>query len=274
MVNLTTGLWTIDKSLVIHSHTYLFGQGSALSTLSGASGLNAPLIINSDASLNNISIASLTLRCGLVDREMHFPAYCHTAPNSSCDGGRFDLFGILLMDLVNVPQGTGLVGVTVGPDLEITTCAMGMHCKGVTDLSVARVEFHNNGAIETYWHNLYFRRVTGGRVAHSLFHSSSTGNGVNVDVSSNVTLFNNTAHSNFFRGLRVENSVGMTLSSNLAHGNGQYGFRLASSSDCVFQNNRASNNALKDCYIAGNTDLIAPDLDAQCPTRTLPSHSS
>src|SRR6056297_2419552 len=246
---LQKGTWEITQSLELYSNITLRGMGtSSIITIPGTA--NFPLIINKNENMANVRIENLTLHGSLRDDEMHYGAKHHSDSEFYSNIGRKFVFGILFRAFGN----NQMRNITI-TDIEVSRCAMGIHAKGMKNLTINDCNLYDNGAIETYYHNLYIRRVYGARIFANNLRKSPTGNGLNVDVCRYINASHNNASHNLFRGLRFENSNYTTIVDNIASYNGDVGIRVSHNNFGCLSNNTALENGEVDIEFRENRNF-------------------
>jgi parallel beta-helix repeat protein len=129
---------------------------------------------------------------------------------------------------------------------------MGVHLKGVDDLSISDCRFECTSAFNSLYHNVYLRRVRDVDIANNVFCDSPVGNGLQVSFSKNVRIVGNRSEGNAGHGIRVAASENVTLSRNtVLHNRGGAGIWLnCEKGTCCSQIN-ADNNLVRHNTNAG-----------------------
>lgn len=213
-VNLASGRFDITAPIVPRSNVTIQGQGatgSGLTTIYNALGTNMVIMVDGRAGgLNNIIFRNFKVDCGLS----------RTQRSYASDPGKN--YGIYITD-------TSLSNdLVLFDNLQITQCLTGLHSKGTSDLTIRNSNFHDNGGVLYYSHDAYLRRVSKANVQNSTLSDDSTGNGLNISYSDNITVRGCTITGNYFRGVRAANSSYIDVLGNTVSGNGDTGIIMNS----------------------------------------------
>lgn len=255
-VLLGEGTYVLDTTLVVYSNINIHGASSedpsaTILTIEDDA-YNYPIIGNSGP-FYNVSLQDFKIQGNLLDSEQHLAPFYHDDGIAAIDDSvRSDLMGILLTAGGSTYSEAEIKNLKL-TNIEVSNCAMGIHVKGARDVFVTELNLHDNGMIESYYHNLYFRRVFQFTISDSKMYDSSTGNGMNVSQSEDVTLINNECYSNFFRGFRVEGETvndvpyiinKITIENNTCTDNGTIGIRLRNITAGQVEGNTSTNNTI------------------------------
>ena len=219
------GTYTITKSIVTASHITLIGAAGVsykdiLITIDENDlKFNEPLLTSNDKlNSTNIAVVGLSFRCNIQPSEQHYPPCCHTSPsncsaNPPCSSMRANFNGISM-------GGGGFYNGSVDTsqnynktirNVQVSQCAMGITSSGWRLLTIENVETFGNGMIQTFFHNIYFRRNTEIYITGLKSHDSPTGNGINISQSAFITAWLNTFWNNYWRGFRIYGEDGFTI---------------------------------------------------------------
>ncbi|MEV8545562.1 right-handed parallel beta-helix repeat-containing protein [Streptomyces sp. NPDC051572] len=220
-VNLASGRFDITAPIIPRSDVTIQGQGSTgsgLTTIYNALGTDMVIMVDGrSGGLNNIIFQNLKVDCGLS----------RTQRSYSSDPGKN--YGIYITD-------TSLSNdLVLLDDVQITQCITGFHSKGTSDLTIRNSNFHDNGGVLYYSHDAYLRRVSKANVQNSVLSDDSTGNGLNISYSDNITVQGCTIANNYFRGVRAANSSYVDVLSDTVSGNGDTGIIMNSETAGVDQ---------------------------------------
>ena len=222
-------------------------------------------IINHDDNkypkIENIAIMNLKFVGNIQPSETHYPPCCHTDPsnctcNPPCSQARSQ-FVAVCGDGCGTSLDTACNRNLTLKDLEITGFAMGATQGGFRDFVVDNILAYKNGLIQSFYHNLYFRRDFNMTIRNVVSHNSYTGNGINLSQGSYYTAYNNTFYNNYFRGFRIYGEDGVTIIGIDVHditsyNNSDYGFLFANIDNGQVYNNVAKNNKVNekdsDCH--------------------------
>ncbi|MCK0157892.1 right-handed parallel beta-helix repeat-containing protein [Cellulophaga sp. F20128] len=244
------GTYVVNKSLTVYSNITIKGYSDkdpsgVVITVEDLS-FNKP-IIHSKKGIHNLHFENFKVQGNLKDAEQHLdPTYHSKGKAKNIPGIRNSLLGILLTADGSSYANAKSAHITM-KNIEVSNCAMGIHIKGARDVTLTNMNLHTNGMIESYYHNLYFRRVFKCLISDSKMYNSPTGNGINISQSEEITLTNNECYGNFFRGLRVEGERGyrinqIEIAHNICTNNGDIGIRLANILDGLVHSNTATAN--------------------------------
>lgn len=248
------GTYVLRKSLKIYSYITLSGYSdqdpSGVVITVDDPLFNKP-IIYSKSGIHNVHLKNFKVLGNLKDGEQHLdPTYHSKGKERRVRGIRSSLLGILFTADGGSYARAKSSNITM-KNIEVSHCAMGIHIKGARDVNLTKMNLHTNGMIESYYHNLYFRRVFKFTISDSKMYNSPTGNGINISQSEDVTLINNHCYNNFFRGLRVEGEQGyrvnkIDITNNSCFNNGNVGIRLANILNGKVTNNSVNGNKTAD----------------------------
>jgi polygalacturonase len=232
-VQLNSGTYLISTALVLKSNVTLQGvasTGSGLTTISNGIGTNMVCMIDNRAGgLNNAILKNVKID-GALERSNR---------NYTSDIGKN--YGVMILD----DSGTANNNVLVD-NVQITRCAVGLHVKGTTNLTIRNSNVHDNGGWPKYFHNVYLRRVSKVNVQGCTLNDSYGGNGLNLSYSDNVTVQSTQANNNGFRGLRAAEDTNVDILGCTASGNADYGIVINSEANGVhsfrLHNNTANSN--------------------------------
>ncbi|RMD77601.1 MAG: hypothetical protein D6820_11280 [Lentisphaerae bacterium] len=250
IVTLKAGVHKVSSSLLIHSNIILQGELARDRTkvviVPGKEGMNQPLITNNKP-IHNVIIRNLTIRGDLRDEEKRYPAEYLRNKNIPMRTGLLGIFFNAGGDSYETAQNQN---ITID-NVEVINCSMGIHIKGSRDVTLSRLNLHDNGMIKKYFHNMYLRRVFNVFVKDSIFYDSPTGCGINISQSGDVHIENCEARDNFWRGIRIYGEKGwivkgIHVAGNRCLNNGDAGFLLCNIEggevlDNIAQYNRAGN---------------------------------
>ena len=143
---------------------------------------------------------------------------------------------------------------------------MGITGSGWRNVIVRNCNTFNNGLIDEYFHNIYFRRNFNITITGLVSHNSPTGCGVNLSQGSYYYIHSCLFENNFWRGLRIGGELGyywknIHVYNNTAISNGDYGFRFCNGSNGMVNNNTAKNDFAGNLYIANLTNVTFQDND-------------
>lgn len=251
------GTYTINQSLMVYSNIVLQGdpneatQDIVLEIDPSNTKYNGNIINHDDKKYNisNVAIINLKFVGNIQEWEQHYPSCCHTSPsncscNPPCSEAR-DNFVAIAGDGCGTTLETACNRNYTLKDLIITGFAMGATMGGFRDVLVDNVEAYNNGLIESFYHNLYFRRDFNMTLTNIKSHNSPTGNGINLSQGSDYTAYNNLFYNNYFRGFRIYGEDGVTIYNIDVHNitctnNSDYGFLFANIDNGVVYHNIAT----------------------------------
>ncbi|MEV6546341.1 right-handed parallel beta-helix repeat-containing protein [Streptomyces sp. NPDC051665] len=220
-VNLASGRFDITAPIIPRSNVTIQGQGSTgsgITTIYNALGANMVIMVDGrSGGLKNVTFQHFKIDCGLS----------RTQRSYASDPGKN--YGIFVTD---TSASNDLV---LFDDIQITQCLMGLHSKGTSDLTIRDSNFHDDGGVLYYSHDVYLRRVSKADIENSILSDSSTANGLNISYSDNITVQNCTASSNYFRGIRAADSSNIDVLSNTVSGNGDAGIIMNSETAGVDQ---------------------------------------
>lgn len=194
-VLLAPGTHVLSSTLLLGSNTRLAGAGPDATTIT----------INGDFSV--IKQAGEGLRDITIER-----LAIVGKPTKAC-------YGILIEAYKDWHENITL------RDIEVTGSGMGVHLKRVRGITIEKARFHANGAAgqEGFYHNLYLRSCEKARIIDSRLDRGTSGNGLNVSYSADVSVERTTANDNFFRGMRAAESDGFAVIDCVITGNGGTG---------------------------------------------------
>ncbi len=258
-VHLSEGTYYISTSIIMKSNVTLLGDPDLypeqIIITPGVMSFNS-CIIASTGALLNVNFYNFTVKGNLTDEEQTLGPEYHEDSLAYNDGNetREDMLGIYFeangesYDECE-SQDMHLKGVM------ITKCSMGFQTKGTRDLLVEDCYMFDNGLIEKYFHNIYLRRVFAATIQNITTAYSSTGCGVNISQSDDVTVRGIHSHDNFWRGLRLYGESGHTFDTicvedNLLENNLDTGLLLANINSGNVDNNTATGNN-PDYYFLG-----------------------
>lgn len=207
-VNLAAGTYNISTPIVPKSNVTLKGQGSGAGGTVIYNSLGVDMVIMVDGRAGGIDDAifqNLSVDCALTNNQRNYTA----------DPGKN--YGVYITDTSAANNRVLL------DDVQVSRCAVGLHVKGTTNLTVQNSYIHDNGGWINYFHNVYLRRVSKANLQNNIFSDSSTGNGVNISYSDNITVQGCTMSNNHFRGVRAANSSYIDVLNNSVNGNGDAG---------------------------------------------------
>jgi parallel beta-helix repeat protein len=194
-VTLDSGTYTITTPIVLKSNVTLTGDGKNSTILQRSSssdlGLSCSVITAISGGLSNVIVKSLTIDGNDIVDPSTTPAAdsWHNGGIVVTDGSSSNTNDKLLFD-----------------DIIVENSTMGFHIKGTKNLTVQNSDFINNGGCYDYWHNMYLRRVSYTNIYNCNMYGSTSGNGLNVSYSDNVTVSYCNSYNNYFRGLRFADS--------------------------------------------------------------------
>ncbi|APZ45839.1 hypothetical protein BW723_05805 [Polaribacter reichenbachii] len=260
-VYLAAGNHIISSSIILKSNVNLEGVSSAnyydVIIMPNSTSFNEPLIANSSP-IVNINLRNFKIRGNLISSEQNLPPSYHTSGTAYTNSSiRDDIFGIKLIGEGTTYATAENKNINI-EDVEVRNCSMGIHLKGMRDIFMKNLKLHQNGLIETYFHNIYLRRVFKVHLRESEMTNSPTANGINVSQSEDVILKYNKCNNNFFRGLRVEGEAGYIINNvdlfqNETKNNGQIGFRVRNvSSGNISTNTSTGNGTNTNFYATGS----------------------
>lgn len=227
-VKLNSGTYSISAPLVLKSNVTLQGvasTGSGLTTISNAIGTNLLYMVdNHVGGLNNAILKNVKID-GRLERSDR---------NYTSDIGKN--YGVMILDDGGAANNNVLID-----NVQITRCAVGLHVKGTTNLTIRNSNVHDNGGWPKYFHNVYLRRVSKVNVASCTLNDSYGGNGLNLSYSDNVTVQGTQANGNGFRGLRAAEDTNVDILGCTANNNADYGIVINSEANGV-QGFRLHNN--------------------------------
>jgi len=220
-VILAPGIFPLSAPLIPRSNVTLAGSGdgTSITTLQNTLGTNMQLMIDGrNGGIENFVLKKLKVD-GMIDRiDRNWP-----------QTERRELgLGVFITDKPHALNRNILLD-----QVEITRCSMGFHCKGTTDLTVKDCNFHDNGGCLLFYHNCYLRRVSRALLASSHFDDSTSGNGINISYSDNITVQGSLANNNRFRGMRVAESTRIAFLDNTTANNQDVGILVNSEKDGV-----------------------------------------
>ncbi|MBT8226167.1 MAG: right-handed parallel beta-helix repeat-containing protein [Dactylosporangium sp.] len=191
-VLLGAGTHVIAAPIRLRSQVALVGRSSASTdhtTIQNAAGPDMVIMLDGRAGgLDNVVLANLTVDCALTEAQRSYPA----DPGTN--------YGIYITDTAAVNSRILLDGV------QVTSCTVGFHSSGTTDLTVRDSNVHDNGGWTRYSHNADLRRVSRVLLENSTFTAATAGTGLDVAHGHNVTVRGVTASGNAFRGIRFTGS--------------------------------------------------------------------
>ena len=242
-LRLGPGRFELRRPLVLRSGVSIVGSGQKKTLIVPAPGANWPLLTNVDGDeldrivrgapdrhipgrgmvssshgdaaggeLKDVAVSDLRIDCGLredADGGMLLPAYYHETDHPLHDAakaaeyrraGRPELLGVFLTS-ANDTRPMRRIEVR---RVSIVNCAMGLHARGVLNLTVADSEFVHNGMGAEHWHNLYVRRGSGVSVVRNLLANGTSANGINLYQVQSGEVRANLVLGNRFRGVRVD----------------------------------------------------------------------
>lgn len=198
-----SGTYILTGSVTLKSNVSLVGAGRDNTILKLSAGINLGgygVLNRPDGGLSNVTIKNLTI-----------DANTFTDPDSNPTALRN--YGILV-------QGeNGTNNRIMLNNIKVTNSEMGVHFKGTTNLTIQDSIINNNGGLNKYWHNLYLRRVSNVLVKNTELSESSSGNGINISYSDNITIDSCQVYDNAFRGIRASDSSHINVINNDVYGN-------------------------------------------------------
>lgn len=219
IVDLAAGTHRIASPVLLRSGVTLQGQGSSGSSLTTIlNDRNTSMVVmldGRDGGLRDVIIRRLKVDCALSASQRRYTS----------DPGKN--YGVYLTD--NKASNDR----ALFDDVQITACAVGLHSKGTTNLTIRNSNIHDNGGWPTYFHNVYLRRVSKADVQNTTLSSSDGGNGINISYSNNVTVRNNMISGNSFRGVRVADSSYIDVLANRVTNNADFGIVMNSEANGV-----------------------------------------
>ena len=223
-VTLKAGTHIIDSPVKIKSDVTLHGEGVLASTIKTTNDIK--MIIQAGYGLKNIAIQNLVL-----------------VGSPTRNAG-----GIHIISLHTDHDRIRLSRV------HVYETAWGVHIKGAKNETIDNCNFSRNGKPESkkYAHNLYLRRCYTATVKDSVFNKSTSGNGINISYSKDISIINCEAIGNYFRGFRAADTDGFSVHDCVVANNGNVGL-LANREKVVtknidWKNNSVSNNGGRGIY--------------------------
>lgn len=247
---LAAGTYVISKPIELYSNIILRGelsrkQNEMIITPADAR-FNEPILF-SEKGIHDVLLENIWVKGNLAANEQTLDPTYHTEKKAAADKSiRSKQFGIILT-AGGKSYATAQSANIIMRNVEVSNCAMGIHVKGAKDVLLQNMKVHDNGLIQKFFHNVYFRRVFKFTITHSEMYNSPTANGINVSQSEDVTLTNNYCHDNYFRGLRVEGEQGyvinnITITGNKCINNGDVGIRACNIMGGIVSSNISSGN--------------------------------
>jgi parallel beta-helix repeat protein len=228
-VTLASGTHNITSPVLLRSGVTLQGQGqsgTALTTIHNSAGTNMIVMLDGrDGGLSNVIIRQLKVDCALSATQRQYTS----------DPGKN--YGAYITD--NKASNDRVLVDNV----QITACAVGLHSKGTTNLTIRNSNIHHNGGWPTYFHNVYLRRVSKADIQNTIMSDSTGGNGINISYSDNITVRNCTVSGNGFRGVRAAESTYIDVLANTVANNEDAGIVINSEANGV-QHFRIHGNAV------------------------------
>lgn len=205
-VTLASGEYNITAPIVLKSNVTINGAGKNSTVLkrNGSNNLGANGVLTTSASggVSNIIVKNL----GIDGNSFIDP---DTNPNHDS----ITNYGTL----VQGPDNSN--DKILFDNFKIKNSTMGLHVKGSKNVTIQNSDFNNNGGSYLYWHNMYLRRVSKVLIKNNVMSYSSSGNGLNISYSDNITIDSNNVYNNYFRGIRVADSSYIDTINNNVHDN-------------------------------------------------------
>lgn len=259
-VELASGTHSITTPIALRSKVTLTGQastGTGLTTIRNAIGTDMTIMLDGRAGgLSDVVVTKLKVDCALTEAQRAYTV----DPNRN--------YGVYVTDTSAANDRIML------DSLQITSCAVGFHATGTADLTVRNSNIHDNGGLAKRFHNVSLNRVSRALLANSTFTASTSGNGLDVVGSSNISVEDVTASGNAFRGIRIAASSHVDILTCLATNNADAGilmgseaggirrFRIHSSTSTGNRIGIAASSDSSDGEVLGNTATNnAVDLD-------------
>jgi parallel beta-helix repeat protein len=205
-VTLASGTYTITAPIMLKSNVTLDGAGKNVTVLkrnaSSNLGANGVLSTSTSGGVINIIVKDIT-----IDGNSFID------PNTHPDPGSITNYGTLIQGPDNSNDKI------LFDNFKIKNAPTGLHIKGSTNVTIQNSDFNNNGGAYLYWHNMYLRRVSKVLVKNNVMSYSTSGNGLNLSYSDNVTIDSNRIYNNYFRGIRAADSSYIDSINNNVHDN-------------------------------------------------------
>ncbi|MGG1555350.1 right-handed parallel beta-helix repeat-containing protein [Paenibacillus ferrarius] len=205
-VTLASGEYTITAPLVLKSNVTLNGAGKNSTVLKRNAGTNlganGVLTTSTSGGVVNVIVTNLG-----IDGNSFID------PDTNPDHDSITNYGALIQG----PDNTN--DKILFDNFKVKNSTMGLHIKGSKNVTIQNSDFNNNGGSYLYWHNMYLRRVSKVLVKNNVMSYSSSGNGLNISYSDNITIDSNSVYYNYFRGIRVADSSYIDTVNNIVHDN-------------------------------------------------------
>ncbi|OCT12151.1 hypothetical protein A8709_30340 [Paenibacillus pectinilyticus] len=205
-VTLASGEYNITAAIVLKSNVTLDGAGKNLTVLkrnaSNNLGANGVLTTSTSGGVSNIIV-----------KELGIDGNSFIDPDTNPDHDSITNYGALIQGPDNSNDKI------LFDNFKIKNATMGLHIKGSTNVTIQNSDFNNNGGSYQYWHNMYLRRVSKVLVKNNVMSFSTSGNGLNISYSDNITIDSNNVYNNYFRGIRVADSSYIDTINNNVHDN-------------------------------------------------------
>jgi polygalacturonase len=215
-VQLASGNYTLNSTIVPKSNVYISGAGQGVTFLNRGSGFVYPtgstsptwtgLVYSNNPSggVHDIKISALTVNGALSydQRAAQWPGFYGIAFESDATTANHNL----RLQLSSV---------------EIKNCGQGFHCKGSTEITLSGGWYWNNGGGNLFFHNIYFRRagnitIDGVTSTYSGAHGIKVAGGTSnyPNESMNVTVKNSTVNNNDYTGCYITGVANLRLEHN------------------------------------------------------------
>lgn len=205
-VTFAAGEYIITAPIMLKSNVTLDGAGKNITVLKrnvGSNlGANGVLSSSTSGGVNNIIVKDIT-----IDGNSFID------PDTNPDPGNITNYGTLIQGPDNSNDKI------LFDNFKIKNATTGLHIKGSTNVTIQNSDFNNNGGSYLYWHNMYLRRVSKVLVKNNVMSFSTSGNGLNISYSDNITIDTNRVYNNYFRGIRAANSSYIDTINNDVHDN-------------------------------------------------------
>lgn len=206
-VTLDSGTYTITTPILLKSNVSLAGAGKDITVLKRdpnySMGIYGVLSSATTGGLSNVIVKNLTIDTNYV-----------VAPfDSSTNNVEVTNYGVLI-------QGADGSNNKIQFDaIKVQNSSIGFHIKGTNNLTVTNSEFTKNGGAYYYWHNVYLRRVSKVLLKNNTMSYGTSGNGINISYSDNITIDSNHVYNNYFRGIRAADSSYIDTINNQVYSN-------------------------------------------------------
>jgi len=205
-VTLASGTYTVTAPIILKSNVTLDGAGKDVTILkrnAGSNlGANGVLSTSTSGGVVNIIVKDLT-----IDGNSSINPDTKPNPDNITNYGA----------LIQGPDNSN--DKILFNNFKIKNATTGLHIKGSKNVTIQNSDFNNNGGCYLYWHNVYLRRVSKVLVKNNVMSYSSSGNGLNISYSDNVTVDSNKVYNNYFRGIRAADSSYIDTINNDVHDN-------------------------------------------------------